>query len=517
MDKICLFLSGKGKNMFKKILVANRGEIAIRVIRACKELGVKTVAVYSEADTESLHVQYADECYCIGPAEPTQSYLNIGKIIELAKKSECEAIHPGYGFLSQIPTFAEACEEDGIEFIGPPSRVLQKTGCKVDARKIAVKAGVPIIPGSIELAKSMDEAMEVAEKVGYPVLVKAVYGGGGKGMRIVMNENEMQRTLELAASEAESSFGSREIYVEKFLPRVRHIEFQVLADKTGKVIHLGERECSIQRRYQKLIEETPSPFMTKELRRDMGNAAVKIAEAVNYVNAGTVEFLVDRDKNYHFLEMNTRLQVEHLITEMVTGIDIVKAQTKIAAGQKLEYKQSDIAMRGHAINCRINAEDPYNNFMPSPGTVTKFQLPGGPGVRVDTHLYAGYSISVFYDPLIVKLAVWGSNRDEAIQRMKNALNEFVIESVKTTIPFHKKIMEDEYYLKGDIHINFVEERIGEVLPKRALEDEEAAAIVAVLAEQIERRGVRAVIPRREPRAVSLWRLAGRTRRLERTR
>ena len=503
--------------MFKKILVANRGEIAIRVIRACKELGVKTVAVYSHIDAESLHVQYADECYCIGPAEPTQSYLNIGKIIELAKKSECEAIHPGYGFLSQILAFAKACEESGLEYIGPPSGILQKMGRKVEARKIAVKAGIPIILGSIEPAKSMDEAMEVAEKTGYPVLVKAVYGGGGKGMRMVMNENEMQRTLDLAASEAESSFGSREIYVEKFLPRVRHIEFQVLADKTGKVIHLGERECSIQRRYQKLIEETPSPLMTEELRREMGEAAAKIAKSVNYINAGTVEFLVDSDKNYHFLEMNTRLQVEHLITEMVTGIDIVKAQIKIAAGQKLDYEQNDIVMRGHAINCRINAEDPYNNFMPFPETVTKLQLPGGPGVRVDTHLYAGYSISVFYDPLIVKLAVWGSDRGAAIQRMRNVLNEIVIESVKTTIPFHKKIMEDEGYLKGDIYINFVEERIGEVLPKCVLEDEEVAAIVAVLADQIERKGVQAVIPKREPKAVSLWRLAGRTRRMERTR
>jgi len=503
--------------MFKKILIANRGEIAIRVIRACKELGVQTVAVYSETDAESLHVQYADESHCIGPAEPTQSYLNIGKIIELAKKSKCEAIHPGYGFLSQIPTFAKACEENGLEFMGPPSKVLQKMGCKVEARKTAVNAGVPIIPGSIEPAESMDEAMEVAEKVGYPVLVKAVYGGGGKGMRIVMDENEMQRTLELAASEAESSFGSREIYVEKFLPKVRHIEFQILADKTGKVVHLGERECSIQRRYQKLIEETPSPFMTKKLRAEMGEAALRIANTVNYINAGTVEFLVDRDKNYYFLEMNTRLQVEHLITEMVTGIDVVKAQIKIAAGQKLEYKQNDIVMRGHAINCRVNAEDPYNNFMPSPGTVMNFQMPGGPGVRVDTHLYTGYRISVFYDPLIVKLAVWGANRGEVIQRMKNALNEIVIEGLKTTIPFHKKIMEDEGYLKGDIHINFVEERIGEVLPTCDLEDEETAAIIAVLADQIERKDIRAVIPKREPRAVSLWRLAGRTRRLERVR
>jgi acetyl-CoA carboxylase biotin carboxylase subunit len=502
--------------MLKKVLVANRGEIAIRVIRACRELGANTVAVYSDADTESLHTQYADECYRIGPAEPTQSYLNIDKIIAVAKKSMCEAIHPGYGFLSQLPAFARACEENDIDFIGPPSEVLQKMGNKVEARKIAVKAGVPIIPGSIERARSVEEALEVAEKVEYPVLVKAVYGGGGKGMRIAMNKDEMQRTLELAALEAETSFGRREIYVEKFLPRARHIEFQVLADKRGNVVHLGERECSLQRRYQKLMEETPSPFIDEELRKEMGKAALEITKATRYVSAGTIEFLVDQDRENHFLEMNTRLQVEHLITEMVTGVDIVKAQIKIATSQKLEHKQSDITMRGHAINCRINAEDPYNDFMPSPGTVRRFRTPGGPGVRVDTQLYAGYSISVFYDPLIAKLAVWGSNRHEAIQRMKNALNEFVIEGVKTTIPFHKKIVEDEWFLKGDIHINFIEERIAELLPEQALEEEEAAAIVAVLADHIERRDVRAVIPRREPKAVSLWKLAGRVKRLRRT-
>jgi len=498
--------------LFNKVLIANRGEIAIRVIRACRELGIKTVAVYSEADAESLHVQYADECYLIGPADSTQSYLNIDKIIEVAKKSKCEAIHPGYGFLSQIPAFAEACKENSIEFIGPNSEVLKQMGNKVEARRTAIEAKVPVIPGSTEPAQSVEEALEIAEKVGYPVLVKAVFGGGGKGMRMVVDEEEMQRTLELAASEAESSFGSREIYVEKFLPRARHIEFQLLADKQGNVIHLGERECSLQRRYQKLIEETPSPFMTKELRKEMGEAAINIARTVNYVSAGTVEFLVDQKRNYYFLEMNTRLQVEHLITEMVTGIDIVKAQIRIAAGQKLEYEQSSITMRGHAINCRINAEDPYSNFMPSPGTMVKFQPPRGPGVRVDTHLYSDYSLSVFYDPLIVKLAVWGANRDEAVQRMKNALSEFVIEGVKTTVPFHKKIMEDEHFLSGDVHVNFVDERIKELMPEQALDEEEVAAIVAVLAGQVERRGVRAVIPRRESKAVSQWRLVGRARR-----
>jgi len=502
--------------MFKKVLIANRGEIAIRVIRACKEMGVRTVAVYSEADIESLHIRYADQSYCIGPAKPTQSYLNIDKIITVAKESGCAAIHPGYGFLSQIPAFALVCEENGLEFVGPPSEVLQKMGNKVEARKIACKAGVSVIPGSLEPAQNLEEALEMAEKVEYPVLVKAVYGGGGKGIRVVMNRDEMQRTFELAALEAETSFGNREIYVEKFLPRARHIEFQVLADKKGNFIHLGERECSIQRRNQKLIEENPSKFLTEEMREEMGKVALETAKAANYINAGTVEFLVDRERNYHFLEMNTRLQVEHLITEMVTGIDLVKEQIKIAVGEKLQHKQNDIKIRGHAINCRINAEDPYNNFMPCPGTVMRFRSPGGPGVRVDTHLYGGYSISDFYDPLIVKLSTWGSNRDESIQRMKNALDEFVIEGIKTTIPFHKKIMEDACFLRGDIHVNFIEERIEMLLPKQTLEEEEVAAIIAVLVSQIERRGARAVIPRRKSEAVSQWKLAGRVRRQGKT-
>jgi len=502
--------------MFKKILIANRGEIALRVIRACKELGIKTVTVYSEADADSLHVQYADECYFIGAAEPSQSYLNIEKIIETAKKAECEAIHPGYGFLSQIPAFAEACTKNGLEFIGPPAEVLRRMGNKVEARKAASEAEVPVIPGSLKPASSPEEATEIAEKVGYPVLVKAVYGGGGKGMRLVKSEDEMRHVLETAALEAESSFGSREIYFEKFLPRARHIEFQILADKKGKVIHLGERECSIQRRYQKLIEETPSPFMTEELRKRMGESAIKIAKAINYVNAGTVEFLVDQNGGYYFLEMNTRLQVEHLITEMVTGIDIVKEQIKIAAGEKLAYKQRNIKIRGHAINCRINAEDPYNNFAPSPGTITSLHLPGGPGVRIDTHLYVGYTISVFYDPLIAKLATWDLSRQEAIRRMRNALEEFKIEGVKTTIPFHQRIMEDEDFLKGDIHINFVDERIGKLLPEKALTEEEIAALTAVLANQIAEAKVKALIPRREQKGVSLWKAAGRIRGLRRT-
>lgn len=495
--------------MFNKVLIANRGEVAIRVIRACKELDAKAVAVYSEADVDSLHVRYADECYFIGEAEPSKSYLNIEKIIGTAKKSGCEAIHPGYGFLSQIPAFAEKCHENGLEFIGPPADVLRRMGNKVEARRAAADAGVPVIPGSLKPATNSEEALAMAEKVGFPVLVKAVYGGGGKGMRLVQNEEEMRKVLETAALEAESSFGSREIYIEKFIPKARHVEFQILADKKGKVIHLGERECSIQRRYQKLIEETPSVFMTSEMREKIGEAAIKIAKNINYVNAGTVEFLVDQNGDYYFLEMNTRLQVEHLITEMVTGVDIVKEQIKIAAGEKLAYSQRDIKIRGHALNCRINAEDPYNNFAPSPGTVTNLHLPGGPGVRVDTHLYSGYNISVFYDPLIAKLAVYGLNRQESIKRMRNALDEFVIEGVKTTIPFHKKIMEDEDFLKGDVHINFVDERMEKLLPEKTLTDEETAAIIAVLANHMRGAKVKAFIPKRSSRGISLWKFAGR--------
>jgi acetyl-CoA carboxylase biotin carboxylase subunit len=498
--------------MFKRVLVANRGEIAIRVIRACRELGVETAAVYSKADADSLHVRYADESHCIGPAEAAQSYLNINRIIDAAKQSKCDAIHPGYGFLAQVPAFSEVCVRNGITFIGPPSDVLRKMSSKTEARKTAIRAGVPVIPGGITPLTSVDEASKLAEELGYPVLIKAVYGGGGKGMRIVMDEKGLHSTMKLAASEAESSFGSKETYVEKYLPQVRHIEFQLLADKR-KFIHLGERECSIQRRYQKLIEETPSPFMTDKLRRDMGKAAIGIARAANYVNAGTVEFLVDRNGNYYFLEINTRLQVEHLVTEMVTGIDIVKAQIKIAANSKLDHNQHDVALRGHAMNCRLNAEDPYGGFVPLPGTVTRFHPPGGPGVRVDTHLYAGYTISVFYDPLIAKLAVWGSNRYEAIQRMRNALNEFVIDGVRTTIPFHKRILEDEQYVKGDLHIGFVKEKIVNLLAAQTVEEEEVAAVIAVLANYIKRDQARATIPRRKSEEASLWKAAVMARRV----
>jgi acetyl-CoA carboxylase biotin carboxylase subunit len=491
--------------MFRKVLIANRGEVALRVIRACRELGIKTVAVYSKADQESLHIRYADECYCIGPPQPAESYLNIKNIIEVAKTSKSEAIHPGYGFLSQIPAFAEACESEGLEFIGPSSEALRKLSNKVTARRTIASAGVPVIPGSMAPFKDKDEALKTAEEVGYPVLVKAVYGGGGRGLRLVRNEEELSQAIEIARLEAETSFGSPQLYVENLLDKPRHIEFQILADKKGNVIHLGERECSIQRRYQKLMEETPSPMMTEELRRVMGETAIKAAKAANCTSVFTVEFLVDRKGDFYFLETNTRLQVEHLITEMVTGVDIVKEQIKIAAGEELQYKQEDIKLRGHAINCRINAEDPYNDFIPCPGTVTRYLPPGGPGVRVDSALYSGYTIPVFYDSLIAKVAAWGATREEAISRIRNALNEYIIEGIKTTIPFQLRILNDEHFRRGEIHTGLVDEKIGGITIEEEHEGEEVAALSAVLAAYLKhRREGLAVIPRRSLKETSAW-------------
>lgn len=496
--------------MFSKVLVANRGEIAVRVIRACKELGVKAVAVYSEADRDSLHVRYADEAYCIGPPLPTESYLNIPRIIETAEKCGAEAIHPGYGFLSQIPEFADACEKAGIKFIGPTGETLRMMGDKAAARRLMQRAGIPIIPGSTEPVKSEEDVIRFAERVGYPVLVKAVYGGGGRGMRIVHGEDEVRDAMELAGMEAEVSFGSASLYVEKWLSRPRHIEFQILSDEHGNVIHLGERECSIQRRYQKLIEETPSPVVTPEVREEIGELAVRAAEAAKYTNAGTVEFLRDSRGNFYFLEMNTRLQVEHLITEMVTGVDIVKWQILIAAGEPLTIGQEDVELRGHAIDCRINAEDPRREFMPCPGTVTNYQPPGGPGVRLDSALYAGYTIPVYYDSLVAKLAVWGSTRSEAVRRMRNALEEFVIEGVETTIPFLKAIIDHEQFRRGDIHVQFVDEKLSELLPEEEVGHEEAA-LIAAAALYLKGRSSTLVPPRRGGVQVSLWKAYGRWR------
>ena len=445
--------------MFKKILIANRGEIAIRIIRACQELDITTVAVYSEPDRNSLHVGLAEEAYFIGEANSRKSYLNIDTIIDVAKKSGTDAIHPGYGFLSENSGFAARCEKEGITFIGPPSDVIEKMGNKTTARKIMAEAGVPILPGTNESIESDDEVYEIAKGIGFPIMIKAAAGGGGKGMRIVNSADELKSCLRAARSEAGSSFGDSSVYVEKYLENPRHIEIQILADKYGNSVHLFERECSIQRRHQKIIEETPSTVVDDKLREKMGKAALKAVKAVNYSNAGTVEFLVDKEKNFYFLEMNTRLQVEHAITEIVTGIDIVREQVRIAAGEKLGLTQDNIKRNGCAMECRIYAEDPDNNFLPSPGTIRALRSPGGYGIRYDTSAFEGCNISVHYDPLISKLVVWGKDREETRRRMLRALNEYSITGIKTTIPFLKKVIKNKFFISGDIDTNFIASRI----------------------------------------------------------
>ncbi|HII01079.1 TPA: acetyl-CoA carboxylase biotin carboxylase subunit [Methanosarcinaceae archaeon] len=443
--------------MFKKVLVANRGEIAIRVMRACREMGISTVAVCSEADKNALFAKYADEAYLIGPAPTSQSYLNMDAIIEVAKKTGTDAIHPGYGFLSENPAFAKRCEDEGIIFIGPPSHVIAEMGSKIRARNLMIKAGVPVVPGTKDAVEDVDEAMKVAEEIGYPVLLKASAGGGGIGMKVVHSRSEFAVALNSTRQMAGSAFGDSSVFIEKYVEEPRHIEIQILADSYGNTVYLSDRECSIQRRHQKLIEEAPSPIMTPELRKEMGDSAVKVAKAIGYVNAGTVEFLYSKG-NYYFLEVNTRLQVEHGITEMVTGIDIVKEQLRVACGEKLELEQEDITIDGHAIECRINAEDPLNDFAPSPGKIRRYRSAGGPGVRVDSGVHMGYTISPFYDSMISKLCVWGRTRDEAIARMQRALYEYVVVGVTTNIPFHKAVMRNPAFRKGDLTTGFIEEQ-----------------------------------------------------------
>jgi acetyl-CoA carboxylase biotin carboxylase subunit len=434
--------------LFKKILIANRGEIALRIIRTCKELGIKTVAVYSEADRYSLHVKFADEAVCIGPGPSKESYLNIPRIIAAAEITNAEAIHPGYGFLAENAMFAEICESSGIKFIGPTPDAIEAMGDKALAKETMRKAGVPVIPGSDGVVETLEQAQEIANEIGYPIMLKAAAGGGGKGMRMVRNDEELENAWQTARAEAEAAFGNPAVYIEKFIEKPRHIEIQILADEHGNVIHLGERDCSIQRRHQKLIEESPSPIVTPELREAMGQAAVKGAKSVKYRNAGTIEFLVDKDGNFYFMEMNTRIQVEHPVTEMVYGIDIVREQIRIASGEKLGIKQKQIKPNGHAIECRINAEDPFNGFRPSPGKITALHFPGGFGVRVDSHIYQEYVVPSYYDSMIAKLIVHAKNRDEAIARMLRALDEFVIEGVHTTIPFHIKILNSPQFRSG---------------------------------------------------------------------
>ncbi len=489
----------------KKILVANRGEIAIRVLRACKELGIPTVTVYSEADRKALHTRYADEAYEIGPGHPTESYLRIDKIIEVAKKSGADAIHPGYGFLAENIYFAEACEKEGIIFIGPNSKAMKLLGDKIEAKKTMSKAGIPVIPGTEGGVTDIKEAMEVVRKIGLPVLIKAAGGGGGKGMRIVKREDELESCIKQAMSEAKSAFGNPTVFIEKYLESPRHIEFQILADNYGNVIHLFERECSIQRRYQKLIEESPSPIMTEELRKKMGEAACKAVKASGYTNAGTVEFLVDKDRNFYFLEMNTRLQVEHPVTELVTGIDIVKEQIKIASGEKLSINQEDVKLHGAAIECRITAEDPDNDFMPAVGKeITELVEPGGPGVRVESGIFAGLHIPIFYDPLIAKLLVWAPTREEAIARMRRALAEYKIGGIKTIIPFHQRVMENPYFIKGEYDTSFVEKMYSARSEKK---NHDIAAIAAVIAQTISKEK-RIARPQKEG-TYNLWKLVGR--------
>lgn len=445
--------------MFKKILVANRGEIALRVIRACHEMGIETVAIYSEVDRNALHVQLAEEAYCVGSAPAAKSYLNIPNIISVARIAAVDAIHPGYGFLSENAHFAEICQECGFNFIGPRQATILQMGDKATARKTMISAGIPVVPGTESEIKDFDQAVVIAEQIGYPVIIKASSGGGGRGLRIVETPDDLRRLIDTASREAAAAFGNAGVYLEKYLSKPRHIEFQILADDYGNIIHLGERECSIQWRHQKLIEEAPSPALSQDLRAKMGEIAVKVAQTVDYVNAGTVEFLLDEEKNFYFMEMNTRIQVEHPVTELITGIDLVKAQIKIAEGEELALAQEEVNFTGTAIECRLNAEDPEKNFLPSPGTISKYLAPGGLGIRLDSAIYQDYQIPPNYDSMIGKLIAWGTDRQEAIQRMDRALREFQIEGIKTTIPFHLQVLNNQFFQRGEFCTNFIQQRI----------------------------------------------------------
>jgi acetyl-CoA carboxylase biotin carboxylase subunit len=468
--------------LFKKILIANRGEITVRIIRACREMGISPVVVYSEADRTALHVRLADNAYSIGAAPSTESYLVIDKIIDAAQRSGAEAIHPGYGFLAENHHFAQACEAAGIKLIGPSTASMQRMGSKTEARQALRATNVPIVPGTTEPLRSEREALDVARQVGFPIMLKAAAGGGGKGMRLVHEEVELAGALRDARSEAQAAFNDSSVYVEKYISHPRHIEIQILADAFGSVVYLGERECSVQRRHQKVIEECPSPIVDAAMRQRMGEAAVQVARVAQYENAGTIEFIVDENKNFYFLEMNTRLQVEHPITEMVTGVDIVKEQIRIAAGHKLSIAQKDVKMRGAAIECRIYAEDPENNFYPFPGKILSLKEPGGPGVRCDSGVYEGYEVPIYYDPLITKLIAYGKDRTEAIERMRRALAEYKITGIKTTIPFFLDVLDDEQFLRGEYDTVFISEFLKRrSLPPVASQPEELKHIAVIAA------------------------------------
>lgn len=444
------------KHRIEKVLIANRGEIAVRIIRACREMGIQTVAVYSEADAEALHAQLADEAVCIGPAQSSESYLNMQSIISATMISGADAIHPGFGFLSENAKFAELCEQCNIIFIGPESDVIRKLGNKAEARKTMIQAGVPVIPGSDGTISEVSEGKKIAEEIGYPVIIKAALGGGGKGMRVANRAEEFEQAFFTAQKEAQMAFGDGSLYLEHYVENPRHIEFQILADKYGNVIHLGERDCSIQRNHQKMIEEAPSMALSEELREKMGEAAVRAAKAAGYENAGTIEFLLEKNGNFYFMEMNTRIQVEHPVTEWVTGIDLIKGQLRIAKGKRLTYRQEDIRIRGHAIECRINAENPAKHFMPCPGTITDMYLPGGKGVRVDSAIYSGYTVPPYYDSMLAKLIVYAATRSEAIKKMRSALGEVIIEGIDTNVDYLYEILNHPDYIEGNIDITFIE-------------------------------------------------------------
>lgn len=442
--------------MFQKILIANRGEIAVRIIRACRELGIKSVAVYSEADRESLHTMLADEAICIGPASSTNSYLDMTRILSASLATGADAIHPGFGFLSENAKFAKQCKECNITFIGPDSEIIAKMGDKAMARETMIKAGVPVVKGSNGSIKEVDKALELAADIGFPIMIKAASGGGGKGMRISRSEKDFRENFLTAQQESIKAFSDDAMYLERYVERPRHIEFQILADKYGNVVHLGERDCSIQRRHQKVLEESPSVAIDDKLRKAMGEVAIKAAKAASYENAGTIEFLLDKDKNFFFMEMNTRIQVEHPVTEMVTGLDLIKEQIRVAAGEKLSFTQEDVKIQGHAIECRINAENPQKKFMPSPGTIKNLHIPGGNGVRVDSHIYAGYKIPPNYDSMLLKLIVHGKNREEAISKMRSALGEMIIEGVDTNLDFDYEIINHEAYQRGETDTHYID-------------------------------------------------------------
>jgi acetyl-CoA carboxylase biotin carboxylase subunit len=498
--------------MFNKLLIANRGEIAVRLIRACRDLGISPVAVYSTVDRNALHVQLADEAYFIGEAPAAQSYLVGEKIIAAAKESGAQAIHPGYGFLSEREWFARAVEDAGLTFVGPSAASIELMGSKTNAREAAIKAGAPIVPGTAKQLADTTEALQTAVEVGFPVMLKAAAGGGGKGMRIVRSAEEMQSAFDNASAEAQAAFGDPAVYIEKYIERPRHIEIQILADKYGHTIHLGERECSIQRRHQKVIEEAPSPLNDPALRAKMGEAAVNIAKAAHYYSVGTLEFLVDVQRNFYFLEMNTRLQVEHPVTELVTGIDLVREQIRIAAGERLMLQQDDVQMLGHAVECRVYAEDPEKNFLPSPGKITKLRTPSGPGVRDDSGVYEGWDVPLFYDPMISKLATYGATREEAINRMQRALREYHVGGIRTTIPFFQDVLDDAEFRSGEIDTGFIAryfERQAAQLKLAASDEFTAAEIAAAMVAAFDFARQQQQPVRNTAQSVSQWKAAGR--------